>query len=205
MNSTTAQTFEPTVTDGRRARRDRNRDKVVDALLELYDENNLRPTVAEVAERSGVSHRSVFRYFEDLEELYRIAIQKNLVRLEPLIGLPELGKGTLIERIDAIVDQRLALHRAQQATSRVARMRAYEQPVLDQVLANAANKFRRQVERHFEAELDQMETEKRLRTLAGADIICSFEAYDMMSRVRGLDDETIGGVIENTLTMLFAS
>lgn len=203
MNSKTAETVEPPVIDGRRARRDRNRDQVVDALLELYDENNLRPTVAEVAERSGVSHRSVFRYFEDLEELYRIAIQKNLVRLEPLIGLPTLGQGTLDERIDAIVEQRLTLHRAQQATSRVARMRAFEQPVLDRVVANAAKKFRRQVERHFEIELDEMDTDKRVHTLAGADIICSFEAYDMLSRVRELDDATIAGVMRNGLTALF--
>lgn len=190
--------------DGRRARRDRNRDKVVDALLELYDEGNLRPAVAEVADRSGVSHRSVFRYFEDLEELYRIAIQKNLARLEPLIGLQTLGVGTLEERIEAIVQQRLALHRRQKATSRVARMLAYEQPVLEQVLANSAKKFRRQVERHFEQELDAMDAAKRVQTLAAADIICAFDAYDMMSRVRELDDETVAAVMRNALAALFA-
>ena len=42
------------VTDGRSARSQRTRNAVVDALLELNREGNLRPTAKEIAERAGV-------------------------------------------------------------------------------------------------------------------------------------------------------
>src|SRR6185437_733480 len=60
--------------DGRRLRRDRNRMAVVDALLDLYGESNLRPSTAEIADRAGLSHRSLFRYFDDFDDLCREAI-----------------------------------------------------------------------------------------------------------------------------------
>ena len=71
--------------DGRRARRDRNRETVVDAILSLYQEGNVSPSLDEIADRSGVSHRSVFRYFQDLEELYRVAIERHHAMLEPFL------------------------------------------------------------------------------------------------------------------------
>ena len=42
----------PDTVDGRRVRRDRNRDAVVDALLTLYGEGNREPGSAEIAERA---------------------------------------------------------------------------------------------------------------------------------------------------------
>ena len=69
-----------TAGDGRRLRRDRNRTAVVDALLDLYGESNLRPSTAEIAERAGLSHRSLFRYFDDFEDLCREG--KSLSRLD---------------------------------------------------------------------------------------------------------------------------
>ena len=50
--------MQPLVVDGRHLRRQRNRDAVVAALLELYGEGNLDPTTDEVAQRSGLSARS---------------------------------------------------------------------------------------------------------------------------------------------------
>ena len=45
--------------DGRHLRRERNREAVVEALLEFYREGNLQPSATEVAERAGSSARSV--------------------------------------------------------------------------------------------------------------------------------------------------
>ena len=52
--------------DGRLARSARTRHAVVDALLDLLGEGDLRPTAARIAERAGVSLRIVFHHFEDL-------------------------------------------------------------------------------------------------------------------------------------------
>ena len=60
--------------DGRHARRDRNRVAVVDAMLELFAAGNLAPSSDEIAEKAGLSPRSLFRYFDDLDDLVRVAL-----------------------------------------------------------------------------------------------------------------------------------
>lgn len=54
--------------DRRVANRLANRDRVIDALIELLQEGKAG-TVDEVVERSGVARRSVFRHFTDLADL----------------------------------------------------------------------------------------------------------------------------------------
>ena len=53
--------------DGRVVRGLRNREALVDAIITLNEEGVLRPSAAEIAERAGVSLRSVYRHFEDID------------------------------------------------------------------------------------------------------------------------------------------
>ena len=62
-----------------------NREAVVDALLDLYAEGNLRPGTDEIAERAGISPRSLFRYFEDADDLAGEAVARQLARALPLV------------------------------------------------------------------------------------------------------------------------
>ncbi|HEY8057438.1 MAG TPA: hypothetical protein VID94_01740, partial [Acidimicrobiales bacterium] len=78
---------EPQRLDGRRARREQNVDAVVDAMLDLLGEGRLTPGAAAVAERSGVSLRSVFRYFDDMDSLTERAIARQMERAAPLFDL----------------------------------------------------------------------------------------------------------------------
>src|SRR3546814_12280183 len=71
-------------TDGRSLRRDRNRMAVIDAVLALYDSGNLAPSSDNIAERAGTSVRSVFRYFDDVDDMLRAALGRQQERLEPL-------------------------------------------------------------------------------------------------------------------------
>ena len=64
--------------DGRRLRREANRQAVIDALVSLYADGHYLPSAAEVAERSGLSPRSVFRYFDDTDDLTRAAFRRRL-------------------------------------------------------------------------------------------------------------------------------
>jgi AcrR family transcriptional regulator len=61
-------------TDGRAARRARNRTAVLDAAIALFAEGNLQPTAGDIAARSGVSHRSINRYFPDNRALVRVRL-----------------------------------------------------------------------------------------------------------------------------------
>ncbi len=57
--------------DGRRRRSERSRQKIVQAMLDLVRDGDMHPSAAKVAASAGVSLRSVFRHFEDMESLYR--------------------------------------------------------------------------------------------------------------------------------------
>ena len=59
------------VTDGRRARRSASREKIVQAFLALVRDGVSEPGAHSIAHKAGVSPRTVFRCFEDMEALYR--------------------------------------------------------------------------------------------------------------------------------------
>jgi AcrR family transcriptional regulator len=96
--------------DGRTARRGRNSDAVLDTVHEMFVEGNFSPSVEEVAARSGVSLRSVYRYFEDTEALLHMAIERRIALVGELYVLDGIGEGSLPDRILSLVDQRLVLH-----------------------------------------------------------------------------------------------
>jgi AcrR family transcriptional regulator len=93
--------------DGRTARRDRNRNAVLDAVLVLFAEGNLDPSPDEVARRSGVSLRSVYRYVTDRDDLVRSAIDRQQEKVRPLFAIDRVGEGSFAERVDAFVTARL--------------------------------------------------------------------------------------------------
>ena len=95
--------------DGRTMRRNRNRTAVITALLDMIREGDLHPGAAEIADRAGVSHRSIFRYFDDLDDLVRTAIDQAFQDAAPLSTIPDPGSKTLDQRIADLVDARLAL------------------------------------------------------------------------------------------------
>src|SRR5690606_37960175 len=83
---------------------EQTRRAITEALLDLLRESGKVPTAADIATRAGVSRRSVFVHFSDLDELYVEAGQRQAERLlaavEPIS--PDLP---LPERIDRFVDQ----------------------------------------------------------------------------------------------------
>lgn len=172
--------------DGRHAWRERNRNAVVDALLDLYSEGNIAPGAQEVAERSGVSRRSLFRYFDDMDEMCRVAIDRHQERVSHLFDLDGPGEGTLVERIDRIVEQRARLFETVAPVRRIARLRAPFQPILASELKRTRDLLHRQVQGHFAGELATMDADERRNALAAADVLTSFDSFDIMRSAQGL-------------------
>lgn len=56
--------------DGRRQRSSQSSDLIAQACIEIINEGNLNPTAKEVAKRAGVGTRTVFRQYEDMEDLH---------------------------------------------------------------------------------------------------------------------------------------
>ncbi len=172
--------------DGRRAWRERNRNAVVDALLDLYEEGNASPGAQAVAARSGVSRRSLFRYFDDMDELCRAAITRHSERVSHLFEVKDLGEGDVEGRIDRLVEQRMNLFETIAPVRRIAQLRATSQPIIATELEKARAVQRRQLERQFANELDRLDASDRRETMAAADVLTSFESYDLLRRAQGL-------------------
>ena len=191
--------------DGRRARRGRNRDAVVEAMLELYSDGNLAPSSDEIAARAGLSPRSLFRYFDDIDDLARAAIDRHLARVLPLTPIDAEADAPLVDRIAALVEQRARVFEAIGNIGRVSRMRAPFQPLVAAELTQSRVFFRKQIKRLMARELSAMAAARAANVLAAADVLCSFEAFQLLRHDQMLSRARAATVLGDTLAALFAS
>ena len=70
--------------DGRQTRTLRSRRAICDACLDLVQEGVLQPSADQIAERAGVSRRSVFNHWADLGALYDDVVAVGMERCAPL-------------------------------------------------------------------------------------------------------------------------
>ena len=153
--------------DGRHARRDRNRDAVIAALVTFFDDGVAQPTAQQLAERAGISLRSVFRYFDDLDNLLEVAIPEFVTtRLDDFaFAAPPTGS-SLEARVEAWVDHQVGLFPRYARIAVAVFGRARRHP---RVLAQFANyRFAEaaQVAQLFAPELDALSDDERPIVLA---------------------------------------
>lgn len=96
--------------------------RLADAALELYLEHGFeQTTVAEIAERAGLTERTFFRHFADKREVLfagSAALQEQLVRgvaEAPASATPMQAVALALESTDDIFDERRAFARTRQA------------------------------------------------------------------------------------------
>lgn len=186
--------------DGRRARRDRNREAVVDAYLDLVNEGQLEPSVAEVADRSGVSHRSVFRYFSDRESLVRAGIECQIRRVEPLLALPVTPDMPLDERIAGFAQQRVTMLERIGPVARLTRLRVNQSEQLAAIVDQTRTFFRNQAKQLFQPELDTLDAETATDVLAAIDVLTSFECFDLLARAQQMPHDRVERIFRRSIT-----
>jgi AcrR family transcriptional regulator len=192
------------VEDGRHARRDRNRLAVVDAMLSLYAEGNLDPSSDEIAERAGLSPRSLFRYFDDLDDLVRVAISRQHERLLPNAVLDVSPDGPLATRVGRMVTQRVRLFERIGSVGVVSRVRAPFQPLIASELAISRSFLRRQVEQLFAPELAARGA-AAASAIATIDVLTSFEALHLMRDDQQLSNAQITAALTDAITRLLVA
>jgi TetR/AcrR family transcriptional regulator, regulator of autoinduction and epiphytic fitness len=188
--------------DGRTLRRTRNRAAVIVALLSIIREGNLHPGASEIADRAGVSHRSIFRYFEDLDDLVRTAINHAFVEAGPLADVPDIGVGSLDERVRTLVESRIALFEHVDGPMQLARMRASKIPSIDEGIAAIANVFRDQIAEHFASELDAVSDDERPLLVDAVLVLTSYDSFTIHVRLLHSDLERIRAAWVSALTAL---
>jgi TetR/AcrR family transcriptional regulator of autoinduction and epiphytic fitness len=190
--------------DGRAARATRTREAVVEALLDLLEAGGLRPTAREIAARAGVSLRSVYVHFDDLEDLFCAAARLQFAKMADLIQPLPVG-GTLDARLDAFVDQRARVLEAGVGVRRAAMLQAPFSPTLARVIETSRRAGRAEVERVFGLELDRHDSEERRTLVAALSTMAGAVTWDSLRTVEGLDRDTARDLTRRMLRALLES
>ena len=175
--------------DGRRLRAERNRDAVVHAVLSIIREQGggPLPSAGDVAARAGVSERTVFRHFADLDSLFLAAAAHQrpvlVSHLSPVPDAPELDK-----RIAACVRLRSKLFEEIAPIRRVAVRLAVNHPVMSETLNEAYRGARAQAAAVFAPELKRA-GRNRAAVLDELDLILSWPVWETLRSRQGCSVE----------------
>jgi len=189
--------------DGRAARAERTRAAIVQAHLELIAEGDLRPTGERIAERAGVSLRTLWTNFRDMEALFEASGERVLQQQDSAYRpiSPELP---LAERIDAFCRQRARLLELIAPSARAAQMR---EPVSPQLRANRRKHIQR-----VRAEVESLFAAELARAGAGRDELVdalvtasTWSAWSMLRDGLGLGVERARAVMTRTVAALLST
>jgi AcrR family transcriptional regulator len=184
--------------DGRRLRRQQNRDAVVDALVALFGEGIYQPSSNDIAERAGLSPRSLFRYFDDIDDLSRAAIAQQLDAARPLLDPGVGAEAPTALKTTRLVEARVRLFEATGPAARAARVCAPRNAILAAQLHESRSYLRRQLRTLFAPALGG----DRAGLLPALDALCSFETHELMRGDQGLSRTKTVTAIESAMTAL---
>ncbi|WOX20488.1 TetR/AcrR family transcriptional regulator [Streptomyces solicathayae] len=190
------------------ARRRRRRDPewtyaaLLDALLGLISESGREPTRKAIAERAGVSERTVFVHFADREALYVAAARRQAERwrahAEPVPTAWETAR-----KAGALVAQRGRMYEVMTPIRRIGLGLEADSPGLRGVMAEGDAWFRADLAAVFAPELGRgPDAEEPGGLLDALEAASSWAAWDHLRSRRGLDEATARAAIERTLRAL---
>jgi len=168
--------------DGRRARRDRNRQAVVDAAFALIVEGKGPPSAEAVAERAGVSESSIFRNFDGLADIQEQALDQFRERFSHLLLATPSADATLDERIAFFVGNRIDLYVQAGPLMSMARARAFEHDTFVEAVARNRSTLADQTRACFGREIDVLTPSDAADLVAVIDSLTSPEAFELMTR-----------------------
>ncbi len=170
----------PTQIDGRRARRERSRLAVIDAMVDIIQRGDSVPTAEIVAEHAGVSVASLFRYFPNLHDLQVETTARFFDRYSHLFDIPYTGTGEFTERVGRYVNSRTALYDVVAPVARFARAQSSDRPHLAIAITQQRHKQAAQLRKHFAVELRDLSRATNADLVGVVISITSFESWDLM-------------------------
>ena len=171
---------------------------MLDALVELFDEGDYTPGTTKIAERAGISPRSLFRYFDDVDDLHRAAIERSRLTAAPLAVMDIDPDAPTAEKVVAFVEARVRLHEAVGNAERATRLSAHRHHVIAAQLREGRAFFRKQASDVFAPELAASDA----ALLPAVDALTSIETYDLYRTTHGLSRARATSALVAALTAL---
>jgi TetR/AcrR family transcriptional regulator of autoinduction and epiphytic fitness len=189
--------------DGRAARSHRTRLAVVDAMRSLHADGDLRPTAPRVAERAGVSLRTVWQHFDDLEALLVEAGRRDLEIVLSILRPIAAGQ-PLADRISQFVGQRCRVLEQMTPSWRAARVQApFSRPLQhskQQMIAVA----RAELETVFAPELARLHDDRRADLASALHAISLWSYWESLRTEVGLSPAQAQSAVSAAFTALLA-
>jgi AcrR family transcriptional regulator len=183
--------------DGRALRGARNRERIVEALLELVREGELLPTAEQVSQRAGVGTRTVFRHFDDMENLNAEMQAAIKLEIDPLLSEPR-STGTLAQRTCTMIQRRIAIFERIAPFMRSGDIQRWNTPFLQRNHAEDTRRLRVDLLRWL-PELGDADDDR----LEAVDLFTSFEAWNRLRVDQRLGRERTQEVLETgTIALL---
>ena len=185
--------------DGRSLRRERNRQDIVDALLSLIENGETEISAALIASKAGLSERSIFRYFDDVNDLYRSVCDLAFSKEIEYALIDDAGIGSLDTKIENFVNQRVRIYTMNEKIAPAARSFAFKNPIIKNQLVFWRKLLRAQITKHFAEELAMLNKSQQQVALAIIDSLTTFEYYDMMRSDQKMSVQTIKSVLAESI------
>ena len=185
--------------DGRSLRRERNRQDIVDALLGLIENGETEISAALIASKAGLSERSIFRYFDDVNDLYRSVCDLAFSKEIEYALIDDAGVGSLDTKIENFVNQRVRIYTMNEKIAPAARSFAFKNPIIKNQLVVGRKLLRTQIIKHFAEELSVFDKQQQQVAVAIIDSLTTFEYYDMMRSDQKMSVQAIKSVLTESI------
>jgi AcrR family transcriptional regulator len=185
--------------DGRSLRRERNRQDIVDALLSLIENGETEISAALIASKAGLSERSIFRYFDDVNDLYRSVCDLAFSKEIEYALIDDAGIGSLDTKIENFVNQRVRIYTMNEKIAPAARSFAFKNPIIKNQLVVGRKLLRTQIMKHFAEELSAFDKQQQQAAVAIIDSLTTFESYDMMRSDQKMSVQAIKSVLTESI------
>lgn len=193
-----AQNAKPGRIDGRTVRGQRTRAKLIDAALDLVLRGERKLTAPTIAAAAGVSIRSLFQHFPDLETLWVATADRSFERILPLVDeLPH--DGPLEQRLIAFLGQRVEVLEMLTPMRRAAGILAPHSDEMQLRLDNARQIGRREIDQVFARELAPLDPARRRDTTDLVEVVTSWATWDQLRRAMGLTMDESSARVEHLL------
>jgi len=190
--------------DGRQSRTARSRLAICEACLDLVQEGALQPSADQIAERAGLSRRSIFNHFADLGELYDAVVEVGMQRCVPL--LEKVSEDAPVSsRVERLAEARTRFLEATASFTRALTAQALVGPAAEQALRVSRNALRlhhQDVERLFARELTALSPPERAEVLEALAAAMSPLQWEYLRRSRGNSMSRARAVMKRTLTSI---
>jgi AcrR family transcriptional regulator len=179
--------------DGRRQRGERNRQAIIEAALAIIADGCLAPTAQLISERAGITIRSFFRHFADMESLFAEANSHLRTKAVGTFSGGDHGGG-LEERLLNAVERYCSGYERESSVILMTKAQAWRYPVLRENYARLQGDLRRNLE-HWLPEIKQLDASRRELAHAAT----SFEMWHRLREQQNLEQSEIVALMVGTL------